>query len=64
MTGALLPAGADAVVPVEWTDGGSDSVSITQSAGQGNAVRRAGDDAQPGDLLLPAGTGWGRPRSA
>jgi molybdopterin molybdotransferase len=22
MTGALMPAGADAVVPVEWTDGG------------------------------------------
>src|SRR6266704_3769620 len=24
MTGALMPAGADAVVPVEWTDGGTE----------------------------------------
>ena len=60
MTGALLPAGADAVIPVEWTDGGSDTVAITAGAPrQGNAIRRAGDDAQPGDLLLPAGTRLG-----
>jgi molybdopterin molybdotransferase len=59
MTGALLPAGADAVVPVEWTDGGTDSVLISRPAEKGNAVRRAGDDARPGDLLLPKGTKLG-----
>jgi molybdopterin molybdotransferase len=59
MTGALLPAGADAVIPVEWTDGGSDTVSINRSAQEGHAVRRSGDDAKPGDLLLPAGTRLG-----
>lgn len=59
MTGALLPAGADAVVPVEWTDGGSDTVTITRSADKGQAIRRAGDDARPGDVLLPAGTRLG-----
>jgi len=59
MTGALLPAGADAVVPVEWTDGGTERVTISQPAAPGNAVRRAGDDAAPGDLLLPAGTRLG-----
>src|SRR6185437_8599797 len=59
MTGALLPAGADAVIPVEWTDGGSDTVSINRSAQEGHAIRRAGDDAKPGDLLLPAGTRLG-----
>jgi len=69
MTGALLPSGADAVVPVEWTDGGtgdgtaasavrngSGKVSIRQPAGAGHAVRRTGGDAAPGDLLLTAGT--------
>jgi molybdopterin molybdotransferase len=56
MTGALLPAGADAIVPVEWTDGSSDRVTISQPADKGHAVRHAGDDARPGDLLLPAGT--------
>src|ERR1700712_3898981 len=28
MTGAPMPPGADAVVPVEWTDGGVSAVSI------------------------------------
>ncbi|MGI9007871.1 MAG: molybdotransferase-like divisome protein Glp [Streptosporangiaceae bacterium] len=59
MTGALLPAGADAVVPVEWTDDGRTAVQIRQAAKPGNAIRLAGDDAQPGDLLLPAGTRLG-----
>jgi molybdopterin molybdotransferase len=56
MTGAPMPAGADAVVPVELTDGGSDLVAIREPVTAGNAVRAAGGDAQPGDLLLPAGT--------
>lgn len=59
MTGALLPAGADAVVPVEWTDGGTDRVAIRRPAVPGNAVKRAGDDAVPGDVLLAAGTRLG-----
>jgi molybdopterin molybdotransferase len=56
MTGAQLPAGADAVVPVEWTDGGDTKVAIRRAAEAGNAVRRAGDDAGAGEALLPAGT--------
>jgi molybdopterin molybdotransferase len=59
MTGAPMPAGADAVVPVELTDGGSDLVAVSQSVTAGNAVRPAGGDAQPGDLLLSAGTRLG-----
>src|SRR5690242_8078728 len=51
MTGALLPAGADAIIPVEWTDDGRQRVRISRSAEAGNAIRRAGDDAQAGDLL-------------
>jgi molybdopterin molybdotransferase len=59
MTGALLPPGADAVVPVEWTDGGTSQVTIRRAAGPGNAVKRAGDDAAAGDVLLRAGTRLG-----
>jgi molybdopterin molybdotransferase len=59
MTGALLPEGTDAIVPVEWTDGGTDAVVIKVAAAKGHALRRAGDDAQPGDLLLAAGTRLG-----
>jgi molybdopterin molybdotransferase len=59
MTGAPLPAGADAVVPVEQTDAGTDRVTISQAAADGAAIRRTGGDAQPGDLLLAAGTRLG-----
>ncbi len=56
MTGAAMPAGADAVVPVELTDGGTGRVAIYEPVGPGGSVRRTGGDAQPGDLLLTAGT--------
>jgi molybdopterin molybdotransferase len=56
MTGARLPAGADAVVPVEWTDGGAARVAIHRAAELGNAVRYAGGDAAEGETLLTAGT--------
>jgi molybdopterin molybdotransferase len=58
-TGAQFPAGADAVVPVEWTDGGSLRVSINQPVREGHAVRRGGEDAKAGEVLLTAGTKLG-----
>lgn len=56
MTGALMPGGADAVVPVEWTDGGTVRVAIHRAPEPGNAIRRAGEDVRPGQVVLPAGT--------
>jgi molybdopterin molybdotransferase len=56
MTGAVVPAGADAVVPVEWTDGGTVSVRIDRPVQAGNAIRRAGEDVQAGEVVLKAGT--------
>jgi molybdopterin molybdotransferase len=57
MTGAPMPAGADAVVMVEETDRLDDHrVRINASVESGAAVRRAGDDVQPGTLLFEAGT--------
>jgi len=56
MTGALMPAGADAVVPVEWTDGGVKQVTISQPAPAGNAIRRRGGDLAEGDVMVAAGT--------
>ena len=55
MTGAQMPAGADAVVPVEWTDGGSARVEIHRPVAPGNAVRYIGGDAAEGETLLEAG---------
>jgi molybdopterin molybdotransferase len=56
MTGARMPAGADAVIPVELTDGGTTRVQIRGEARPGNSVRYAGEDARQGEVLLPAGT--------
>ena len=56
MTGAPLPAGADAVVQVELTDGGLQTVRIRVAVEPGTAVRRAGEDVRPGDEVLGAGT--------
>ncbi|MFD1547269.1 molybdotransferase-like divisome protein Glp [Nonomuraea guangzhouensis] len=56
MTGAPLPAGADAVVPVEWTNGGTVSVTIDRAPVAGNAIRRAGEDVQAGEVVLKPGT--------
>lgn len=55
MTGAQLPDGADAVVPVEWTDGGMDEVKIYRQVEPGNAVRYTGGDATEGETLLRTG---------
>lgn len=55
MTGAPLPAGATAVVPVEDTDGGADSVAILAPRGPGSHIRRAGEDVAPGTTVLRKG---------
>lgn len=57
MTGAPLPPGADAVVKVERTamaDG--DRVLVEVELRPGEAIRPAGDDVEPGDLVVAAGT--------
>ena len=56
MTGAMLPHGTEAVVPVEWTDGGQARVAIRAKADFGQAVRLAGGDAKAGEVLVTAGT--------
>jgi len=65
MTGAPLPEGADAVVPVEetdkWPDTGQElrgkgaTVTIFRAAEVGANIRRAGKDMRPGELVLPKG---------
>ncbi|MDT5152813.1 MAG: molybdopterin molybdotransferase [Mycobacterium sp.] len=55
MTGAPLPAGATAVIPVEATDGATDTVSIRASARPGQHFRRAGEDVTAGTTVLQAG---------
>ncbi|WP_406814297.1 gephyrin-like molybdotransferase Glp [Mycobacterium sp. M23085] len=54
-TGAPLPTLADAVLPLRWTDGGTQRVRILRGAPSGAYVRRAGDDVQPGDVAVRSG---------
>lgn len=58
MTGAPLPEGADAVVQVEWTDGGLPGATVTveKAVEAGQSVRGAGDDVVAGQTVLTAGT--------
>ncbi len=55
MTGAPVPAGATAVVPVEDTDGGVESVAIRKPRPPGAHIRRAGEDVAPGTTVLRGG---------
>ena len=70
MTGAPVPDGADAVVPVEDTaagtfagpapapgpDGAPDEVEVLVPRAPGDFVREAGDDVAAGDVVLRDGT--------
>jgi molybdopterin molybdotransferase len=56
MTGAPMPHGADAVVPVEATDGGVVRVQIRQSRPVGSHVRETGEDVEAGNIVLRRGT--------
>ncbi|MFE9787425.1 gephyrin-like molybdotransferase Glp [Nocardia salmonicida] len=55
-TGAPLPTLADAVLPVEFTDGGRARIKVFEPVRSGDYVRRIGDDVQPGDVAVRAGT--------
>ena len=55
MTGAPIPPGADAVVPVELTVADGDHVAFHLPARAGDNIRRAGEDLVPGTELVAAG---------
>jgi molybdopterin molybdotransferase len=55
MTGAPVPAGADAVVKVEDTSQLDDVVVINAAVARGTAIRPAGGDVAKGDLVLATG---------
>jgi molybdopterin molybdotransferase len=55
MTGAVVPNGADAVIPVEDTTSDGDTVTVARGRAVGEFVRERGSDLRAGDELLPAG---------
>jgi molybdopterin molybdotransferase len=54
-TGALLPAGADAVVMVEDTNAHGDEIEILCAAAPGENVVGVGEDVRAGEPAVPAG---------
>lgn len=59
MTGAPVPPGADAIVPVEWTDAGAagdGKVRINRAPGLGQHIRTVGEDVRAGQVVLTRGT--------
>ncbi|MHB1313745.1 MAG: molybdopterin molybdotransferase MoeA [Gemmatimonadaceae bacterium] len=59
MTGAPLPDGADTVVRVEDTDGGTTTVRALKDRDVRKNVRPRGEDFREGDIVLPAGAPLG-----
>jgi molybdopterin molybdotransferase len=55
MTGAAVPEGADAVVPVERLEVMGQKVSLSTPPGPGDHIRKRGTQARAGDLLQTAG---------
>jgi molybdopterin molybdotransferase len=60
-TGAPVPAGADAVVPVENADDGGDLVRIFEAVVAGRHVRPQGEDVRRGDPIVRKGMRLGAP---
>jgi molybdopterin molybdotransferase len=55
MTGAPVPPGADAIVPVEVTDESGSVVLVSAASSLGEHVRPAGDDVTEGAIVVRAG---------
>jgi molybdopterin molybdotransferase len=56
MTGAPIPAGADAVVMVELTESDGGKVVVQQAVPVGNHVRHPGEDIKAGAEVFPSAT--------
>lgn len=54
MTGASVPHGADAVVAQEIVERDGDSAVFRAAPSDGAHIRRRGEDAQVGDLVIPS----------
>lgn len=54
-TGSPKPAGADAVVMVEYTEKQGDKVLITRPVYPGANISKLGEDIKKGDVVLPKG---------
>ena len=59
LTGAPIPAGADAVIAQEDVRREGDRIILSRAARPGDNIRRRGEDVRLGDSLVEAGTAMG-----
>jgi molybdopterin molybdotransferase len=66
MTGAMLPAGTDCIIPLEEYDYDGDIAALKSQAGAQalRNVQRRGEDSKPGVAMLKAGIRLGAPEIA
>src|SRR5690606_3953461 len=66
MTGAMMPAGCDTVVPVERVErrGADVEIAATAEVAEGQFVHRRGSDRRAGSTVLPRGMRVGGPEMA
>ena len=55
-TGAVVPDGADVVVPIEHVDDGGDEIRVRDAVAIGDNIRPVGGDVRRGDDVVAAGT--------
>ncbi|HEX9024529.1 MAG TPA: gephyrin-like molybdotransferase Glp [Geobacteraceae bacterium] len=56
MTGAPVPPGCDAVVPVEKTEETDGTLRLSGTVRQGQHIRIKGEDVRRGEAIIPVGT--------
>lgn len=55
-TGAVMPQGADTLIPIENVTAAQDHIVINETVSQGFSVRPIGESYQRGDILIRKGT--------
>jgi molybdopterin molybdotransferase len=60
-TGAPIPGGADAIVPIENVQVLGETVRLLDAPAPGRHVRPAGEDVREGEILVPSGKRLGPP---
>lgn len=59
LTGAVVPAGSQRVLPQELVQVEPDAIELTQPCGANPWIRQSDEEAAPGQQLVPAGTRLG-----
>jgi molybdopterin molybdotransferase len=63
-TGGVVPAGADAVIPLEYVVEHGNTIEVAEAVSPGASIRPAGGDLRQGEVVVEAGTRLGPPQVA